>query len=90
MMKAVTILMICIMIPSIHCLAFGLSGCCAVACGAEAAAITSATGGIALPLEIAHVGLCVGECIATGGFVISVMAAGAPIHGVSSYLFKVV
>lgn len=78
-MKPAILFLICIIIPGIHCLAFGLSGCCAIACGAEAAAVTSATGGIALPLEIAHVGLCVGECIATGGFIVTLMTAGVPV-----------
>ena len=78
-MKIAIILIICCVIPSIHSLAFGLGACCTTACGAEAVAISSATGGIAAPVEILHFAACFAECVSTGGFIITLLAGGAPV-----------
>lgn len=67
------------LISSAHSFAGGVAGCCAVACGGEAAAITVTTGGLALPLEVAHIAFCVGECVSSGGFIMSLMTGGVPL-----------
>ena len=67
-----------------YALAGGLSACCATACSALAVAITSGTGGLGIRAEAADTGMCIAECISTGGIVQVVVVPGAGDEALSA------